>query len=154
LPKLVGHVAPARPTQLPRACTGPLKIAATYPTLHNGPLPLSRRVAQVDFAKKQTGAFHPCHKLRRRSGRRCLCRPASRMTLAPNRPLLLRALRVLCGQPIPPTTTFVRASRQTTILVRASHRVPPLPSCVPENPRHTTRIARPTKLGGPSLAFL
>jgi hypothetical protein len=47
----------------------------------------------------------------------------------------------------PPTTTLVRASSKTTILVRASDPVPTLPSCVPRNPRHTT--ASP---GPPSLA--
>ncbi len=47
----------------------------------------------------------------------------------------------------PRSTTFVRASRQTTTLVRASDPVPTLPSCVPQNPRHTT--ASP---GPPSLA--
>jgi hypothetical protein len=49
--------------------------------------------------------------------------------------------------PTAPTTTFVRASRQTTILVRASDPVPTLPSCVLSFPRHTT--ASP---GPPSLA--
>jgi hypothetical protein len=47
----------------------------------------------------------------------------------------------------PRTTTFVRASRQTTTLVRASDRLSLLRSCVPENPRHTT-----SSPGPPSLA--
>jgi hypothetical protein len=49
--------------------------------------------------------------------------------------------------PTAPTTTLVRASPQTTILVRASDPVPTLPPCVPENPRHTT-----SSPGPPSLA--
>jgi hypothetical protein len=72
---------------------------------------------------------------------------------SPHRRLPISAfLRSLSAPPrslalSPQSTTFVRASRQRTILVRASHPVPTLPSCVPKNPRHTT--ASP---GPPSLA--
>ncbi len=74
-------------------------------------------------------------------------------TGSPHRHLPISAfLRSLSAPPrslprAPESTIFVRASRRTTILVRASDPVPTLPSCVPKNPRHTT--ASP---GPPSLA--
>ena len=59
-------------------------------------------------------------------------------------PLPLRPSAI--ASPRSQSTTFVRASRQTTILVRASGPVPSLPSCVPENPRHTTASPGPSSL--------
>jgi hypothetical protein len=111
---------------------------------------MNRRVAQVERANWPAAASHPCHKLRRRSGRRCLCRPTSRMALAPNRPPPSSSSASSASSAFnesPQSTTFVRASHQTTTLVRASDPVPTLRSCVPRNPRHTT--ASP---GPPSLA--
>jgi hypothetical protein len=62
------------------------------------------RVAQVERTNWPAAASHPCHKLRRRSGRRCLCRPARRMALAAKRPLPLpppRSLRPLRSTNLP-----------------------------------------------------
>ena len=57
-------------------------------------------------------------------------------------------LRALSAPPrslprAPETTIFVRASRQTTILVRASDLLSLLSPCVPQNPRHTTASPGP-----------
>jgi hypothetical protein len=147
------------------------------------------RVAQVECDNQPTAASHPCPILRRRSGRRDLCRttagsalhlghldasmpsasclPDFHLSSPPPRPpacatmnpMRCRVLRAAAPRPTHPfhvsqspcapprsplkTTTFVRASRQTTILVRASDPVPTLRSCVPQNPRHTTSSPGP-----------
>jgi hypothetical protein len=99
---------------------------------------------------RPAAASHPCHKLRRRSGRRCLCRPTSRMALATSRPPFLpppRPLRPLRSTNLPDRPLVCAHHAEQPLLCALLTPFPRSPLAFPK-----IHVILPVSPGPPSLA--